>query len=83
MTNPIPEPVCGDANHAYPIGDLDSNCHVNWSDFSIFAAHWLDSGCIAPTWCGGADLNQGGEVSWGDFAIFAAHWLECTAPECN
>ena len=75
--------VCGDANHPYSIGDLDHDCRVNWSDFAVFAAHWAEAGCVAPTWCGGADLNQGGEVTWGDFGIFAAHWLECTAPECD
>ena len=65
-----------------PIGDLDRNCCVDWDDFSIFSLHWLEGGCEAPDWCGGADLDQSGQVNWGDFAIFAAHWLECAAPEC-
>jgi hypothetical protein len=34
-------PVCGDAQHPYPIGDLDQNCKVNFKDFAIFALHWL------------------------------------------
>jgi len=59
---------------------LNENCYVNWQDFSILASHWLEIGCHAPDWCGGADLNHGGEVTWGDFGIFASHWLECGNP---
>ncbi len=76
-------PACVDVNHRHPVGDLSGDCRVNWSDFSIFAAHWLDDLCTGPHWCGGADLDGSGQVDWGDFAIFADHWLECTAPECN
>jgi len=76
-------PACGDVNHPYPAGDLSGDCRVNWNDFSIFVAHWLDDLCTGPTWCGGADLDGSSQVDWGDFAIFADHWLECTAPECN
>ncbi len=79
----LDEPVCGDANHPYPIGDLNQNCYVNWGDFSLFAAHWLDTGCVATTWCGGADLDGSSQVDWADFSIFAAHWLECTDPSCG
>jgi len=76
----LPGPICGDVNHLYPTGDLDENCYVNWGDFGVFAAHWLESGCSALTFCGGADLDQNGEVNWTDFGIFAANWLECTDP---
>jgi len=34
-------PVCGDLWHPYPVGDLDRDCYVNWSDFSVFASQWL------------------------------------------
>ncbi len=62
------------------VGDFNQDCYVNWGDFSILASHWLETGCSAPDWCGGADLNHGGEVTWGDFGIFASHWLECGNP---
>ena len=42
----IPEPSCGDANHPYPVGDLNYDCRVDFYDFLIFAAHWLE--CTAP-----------------------------------
>jgi len=75
---------CGDDQHPYPVADFDQNCIVNWSDFSIFAAHWLESPCPASDYCEGTDLDYSGLVDWGDFAIFAGHWLECTAPGgCN
>jgi len=67
-------PICG---IVYVTGDFDKTCCVNWSDFGIFASHWLETPCSAPDWCGGADLNTDGTVNWGDFGIFAAHWLEC------
>lgn len=36
------EPGCGDKNHPYPAMDFDKDCRVNLTDFSIFAAHWMD-----------------------------------------
>jgi hypothetical protein len=39
-------PTCGDANHPYPLGDFNSDCHVNADDLLIFVEHWLD--CTAP-----------------------------------
>jgi len=78
-------PVCGDAQHPYPTGDLDKDCYVNWADFGVFASHWLDSGCASPDWCEGADLDQSTDVNWSDFSVFAANWLACTDPNppCN
>ncbi|MCK5173938.1 MAG: hypothetical protein KAR47_11135, partial [Planctomycetes bacterium] len=35
-------PVCGDANHPYPVGDLDTNCVVNLADFAMMCGHWLE-----------------------------------------
>jgi hypothetical protein len=36
-----PVPVCGDANHQYPVGDFDHDCVVGFNDFAAFAAGWL------------------------------------------
>jgi len=69
----------------YPIGDLNLDRYVNILDFSLFALQWLQTGCTAHNWCGGADLDQSGEVSLSDLAVLVSHWLECTdknAP-CN
>ena len=32
--------------------------------------------CMAPSWCGGADINKDGRVDFEDIAIIANHWLE-------
>ena len=40
------EPVCGDAEHPYPTGDLNFDCKVNFEDFAIVANQWLV--CTAP-----------------------------------
>ncbi len=37
---------CGDECHPYPAGDLDKDCVVTFSDFALFASHWLD--CTKP-----------------------------------
>ena len=66
-----------------PVGDMNNDLRVDWSDFSIFSSQWNQSNCKAPKWCAGADLSHSGKVNWEDFAILAGHWLECTAPECD
>ncbi|MFH1615993.1 MAG: DNRLRE domain-containing protein [Planctomycetota bacterium] len=48
----IPVPACGDANHPYPIGDLDWNCVVDFSDLQLFVTHWLDCSDPNTTLCG-------------------------------
>jgi len=35
-------PFCGDANHPYPVGDLNHDCCVNLLDLAILASHWLE-----------------------------------------
>lgn len=78
-------PVCGDVNYPYPTGDLNQDCYVNWADLSVFALHWLDSGCGEPDWCGTTDIDHNTKVNLADISVFAAHWMECTNPEspCN
>jgi len=59
--------------------DFDGDCDVDFADFSIFAEHWLQTGCNEPDWCGGADLTQDqpdGLVNTFDLLKFAQHWLE-------
>jgi len=60
--------------------DLDFSNEVDFFDFSIFADYWLESDCVSPDWCGGADLNPDigdrGQVDIVDLDIFTAHWLE-------
>ena len=35
-------PACGDAEHPYPVGDLNHDCHIDFFDIAIVAAHWLE-----------------------------------------
>jgi len=71
--------VCGD--WGFRAADFTRDCRVDWRDFTIFAAYWLQSGCGQPDWCAGADLDHSGEVGWGDFSAFSSYWLACTDPQ--
>jgi hypothetical protein len=35
---------------------------------AALATHWLESGCGAPDWCGGSDINRNSVVDFRDFA---------------
>jgi len=86
LTSTLPQ-NCAEALAAgYELdADMNSDCYVDWGDFSEFAARWLASGCITPDWCGKADINHSGDVNWADFSAFASQWLSCTDPQppCN
>ena len=56
--------------------DLDEDCDVDLADYMDFAAQWLQSACIEPDWCGGADLTGNGSVDVIDLQVFADNWLE-------
>jgi len=60
------------------MGDLNGDGIVDLLDFAKFAAHWLETGCSSPDWCGGADLDQpaDGTVDFYDLEIFVEHWLD-------
>ncbi|MHC4525400.1 MAG: hypothetical protein ACYSU8_07685, partial [Planctomycetota bacterium] len=42
-------PACGDADHLYPEGDVNQDCHVNFLDLSKLALNWLV--CNHPDGC--------------------------------
>jgi len=52
------------------VADFDNDGIVNWPDFEIFMAWWLETGDALPV-----DLDHDGRVDWSDFAIFAGYWL--------
>jgi len=56
--------------------DFDDDCDVDFSDFSLFAQHWLEDGCDEPGWCGGADLTQNGNADISDLRELVRHWLD-------
>ncbi|MCJ7692528.1 MAG: DUF6073 family protein [Sedimentisphaerales bacterium] len=43
---PNAAPTCGDPAHPYPVGDLNTDCEVNFLDFAMFCQHWLE--CTKP-----------------------------------
>jgi streptogramin lyase len=37
-----PSPCCGDLEHPYPMSDVNKDCRVDFFDFAIVAAEWLE-----------------------------------------
>ncbi|MCJ7777428.1 MAG: dockerin type I domain-containing protein, partial [Sedimentisphaerales bacterium] len=56
--------------------DLDLDGAVNFTDYAIFANHWMDETCCDPNWCEGTDFDKSGSVDMLDLATFARYWLE-------
>jgi sulfatase modifying factor 1 len=63
-----PEPSC-------PSADLSGDCFVNMKDFALLASAWQRTGCVAPDWCGGADINTSGAAGLDDLAELVSQWL--------
>jgi hypothetical protein len=58
--------------------DLDGNCEVDFRDYAVLAAAWVDD-------LTDGDLNNDGYVNLFDIAKFASQWLTCNrdpASEC-
>jgi len=56
--------------------DLDGSGLVNFADFAMFAARWLDDDCDCHgSCCDGADLDSNEEVNSDDLAILVNYWL--------
>ncbi len=55
-------------------GDLDFDNDVDFDDFCLFAAYWLETDC-GPCRCDRADFTRDGGMDFCDFAIMAEHWL--------
>lgn len=65
-------------NVTCPSADLTNDCFVDQADFSVMAAHWDDSDCVAPDWCDGADFDNSGVVGLEDLEELALQWLTGT-----
>ncbi|MHC4110647.1 MAG: dockerin type I domain-containing protein [Planctomycetota bacterium] len=61
--------------HNVPTRDLNSDEAVDFRDFAIFSSQWNDTGCGAPNWCAGADLDRDGDVDHKDLGLFVEYWL--------
>lgn len=55
-----------------PVGDLDDDCMVGFTDVQILAEQWLDDGCWG---VGCADLDGRDGTNLADYSWLAANWL--------
>ena len=58
-----------------PTRDLNSDEAVDFRDFATFSSHWNNTGCGAPNWCAGADIDRDGDVDNKDLGLFVEYWL--------
>jgi beta-glucanase (GH16 family) len=66
----------GQCGSAFP-ADLDGSEFVDFADFYILAAYWLEDGCSKSNAnCSGADYQPDGKVDLKDLLVFADHWLK-------
>jgi bacillopeptidase F len=56
--------------------DLNRNQHIDFSDSSLLADHWLEHSCGPPDWCGRADTDRNSEVNFSDLLRLNVYWLE-------
>lgn len=77
----VPEPYCGDANHPYPVGDLNQDCYVDAYDYAVLVLAWM-SNPGSPNWNPSCDISDPSDdvINEHDLVVFTARWLECTAP---
>ena len=62
------------------LADLSNNDFINFEDFALFASHWSDTDCTAPSYCGATDFDKSGTVDLNDLAEIAQQWLENITP---
>lgn len=63
------------AGTGFLAADLNSDLHINFEDFCIFALHWRDTNCIFPYSCNEVDLDWSSEIDYIDMSAFITHWL--------
>jgi len=56
-------------------GDLNHDNKVDFADFSVFALHWLEVGCLEPSSCYGADIDLNSNVDFSDLRSLFENWL--------
>ncbi|MBW8002449.1 MAG: hypothetical protein FVQ80_10575 [Planctomycetes bacterium] len=60
-------------NAICPIGDLNSDCTINFLDVQLFGAQWLDSSCSGPS-C--ADFDGIAGVNLTDYSMLTKNWAK-------
>ena len=56
-------------------GDFDGDDDIDFVDFDMFAAHWLEADSSFYCGGGGTDLTNDGQVGLNDLREFTEHWL--------
>jgi YD repeat-containing protein len=62
------------------MADTSIDGSIDFKDFAILASRWLDTYCIGPEWCEGADIDWSSSVGIEDLSIIAQQWLDTTNP---
>ena len=62
--------------------DLNGDSIINFEDFAMFSAFWMNQSCSDPNWCLGSDFNASGAVDNDDLLIFCNYWLIEIADPC-
>jgi YD repeat-containing protein len=58
------------------VADIIVDGSVNFKDFVLVGAYWMQTDCNQPDWCEGTDFDHSGSVDMLDLATFARYWLE-------
>jgi hypothetical protein len=70
--------ACGDYKHPCPIGDLNTDCRVNYEDVVLFCDYWLEEISEPNAPAAIADIFEDDIVNFHDWALVAVSWLECS-----
>lgn len=62
--------------------DLNGDWIINFEDFAVFSAFWMNQSCSEPNWCMGGDFDASGAVDNNDLLIFCNYWLTRIADPC-
>jgi hypothetical protein len=62
--------------------DLNGDSIINFEDFAMFSAFWMNQSCADPNWCLDSDFDASGAVDNNDLLIFCNYWLAEIADPC-
>jgi hypothetical protein len=61
-----------------PTRDFNNDKIVDFQDFNMLLSYWMETDCVDPYWCQGADIDRSGIVNIQDLVAFCEFWLERT-----
>ena len=62
-------------------GDVNQNCYVTMTDFSLLQVQWQQHSCGESLSCHGADIDGNGQVELLDLELLVNTWLWCNDPD--